>query len=259
MTFALTLPLRVYEYWLMQYRRVWRGTVITSIVNPVFYLGALGVGLGSLVNKTSGEPLGVPYIDFVSPGMLAAAAMQLGTGEASWPVMGSFHWTRQYFAMIATPLGVRDVVFGHQLWMLVRLTSTSAIYLAVIAAFGGVNSFWAILALPAAVLVGASFTGPIAAYAATRENDAAFVPVNRFVILPLFLFSGTFFPVSRLPLPLEWLAYATPLWHGVELCRQLTLGDVHAWRAVGHTAYLLAFFVGGLIWAQRTYARRLFT
>jgi lipooligosaccharide transport system permease protein len=256
---AIALPLRVYEYWLMQYRRIWRGTVITSIINPVFYLGALGVGLGSLVNKSGGQPLGVPYLDFVAPGMLASAAMQLASGEASWPVMGSFKWTRQYFAMIATPLGVRDVVAGHQLWMLVRLAGTSVVYLGVIAAFGGVDSFWGILALPAAVLVGAAFTAPLAAYAATQDNDAAFVPINRFVILPMFLFSGTFFPVSRLPLPLEWLAYATPLWHGVDLCRELTLGNVHLVRALGHVGFLLALVVGGLIWAQRTYARRLFT
>jgi lipooligosaccharide transport system permease protein len=256
---AIALPLRVYEYWLAQYRRVWRGTVITSIVNPVFYLGALGVGLGSIVNKSGGAPLGVPYLDFVAPGMLASAAMQLGSSEASWPVMGSFRWTRQYFAMIATPIGVRDVVLGHQLWMLVRLAGTSVIYLAVIAAFGGVNSFWGILALPAAVLVGAAFTAPLAAYAATLDNDAAFVPINRFVILPMFLFSGTFFPVSRLPLPLEWLAYATPLWHGVDLCRELTLGNVQLWRTLGHIAYLLVLVAAGLVWAQRTYARRLFT
>ncbi len=256
---AIALPLRVYEYWLMQYRRIWRGTVITSVINPVFYLGALGVGLGSLVNKSGGQPLGVPYLDFVAPGMLASAAMQLASSEASWPVMGSFKWTRQYFAMIATPLGVRDVVAGHQLWMLVRLAGTSVVYLGVIAAFGGVNSFWGILALPAAVLVGAAFTAPLAAYAATQDNDAAFVPINRFVILPMFLFSGTFFPVSRLPLPLEWLAYATPLWHGVDLCRELTLGNVHLVRALGHVAFLLALAAAGLIWAQRTYARRLFT
>ena len=256
---TLALSLRVYEYWLMQYRRIWRSTVITSIVNPVFYLGALGVGLGSLVNKSGGAPLGVPYLDFVAPGMLASAAMQLASGEASWPVMGSFKWTRQYFAMIATPLGVRDVVLGHQLWMLVRLAGTSAIYLAVIAAFGGVDSFWGILALPACVLVGAAFTAPLAAYAATQDQDAAFVPINRFVILPLFLFSGTFFPVSRLPLPLEWLAYATPLWHGVDLCRELTLGNVHLIRALVHVAYLLVLVVGGLIWAHRTYGRRLFS
>ena len=255
---ALALPLRVYEFWLLQYRRVWRGTLVTSIVNPVFYLGALGVGLGSLVNKTTGQPLGVPYLDFVAPGMLAATAMQIAASEASWPVMGSFRWTRQYFAMFATPVGVRDILYGHQLWMTTRIVSTSAVYLVVIAAFGGIDSWWAPLTLPVLVLLGLAFSAPTAAYAATQDSDGAFVPYNRFVIVPMFLFSGTFFPVSRLPLVLEWVAYATPLWHGVDLCRELTLGTVHAWRALGHVAYLLAFVVVGLAWGERTYRRRLF-
>ena len=254
---SFALPLRVFEYWLLQYRRVWRGSVVTSVINPVFYLGALGIGLGTLVNKSSGAELGVDYLDFVAPGMLAATAMTIASNEASWPVMGSFRWTRQYFAMQATPIGPRDIVLGHQLWMTARVASTSLVYLVVIAAFGGVNSVLAVFALPASVLLGAAFTAPFAAYAATRDNDAAFVPVNRFVIVPMFLFSGTFFPVSRLPLPLEWLAYATPLWHGVELCRMFTLGDVHVLAALGHTAYLLAFVVVGLVWAERTYSRRL--
>ena len=254
----LALSLRVYEFWLVQYRRAWRGTVITSIINPVFYLGALGVGLGSIVNKSGGQPLGVPYLDFVAPGLLAAAAMQIASGESTWPVMASFRWTRQYFAMQATPLGVRDIFVGHQLYMASRIAATSAIYLAIIAAFGAVNSWLAVLTLPAVTLLGLAFTVPTAAYAATQNADGAFVPYNRFVIVPMFLFSGTFFPVSRLPLPLEWLAYATPLWHGVDLCRELTLGNVHVLRALGHAAYLLLFVVAGYIWGQRTYTQRLF-
>jgi lipooligosaccharide transport system permease protein len=254
---AFALPLRVFEYWLLQYRRVWRGTAITSVVNPVLYLGALGVGLGTLVNQSGGESLGVSYLDYVAPGLLAATAMTIASGEASWPVMGSFKWTRQYFAMLATPIGPRDIVLGHQLWMTARVAATSAIYLVVIAAFGGVNSVLGILTLPASIILGAAFTAPFAAYAATRDSDAAFVPVNRFVIMPMFLFSGTFFPVSRLPLPLEWLAYATPLWHGVELCRMFTLGEFDGLRVLGHTAYMLLFVVGGLIWAERTYTERL--
>jgi len=254
---SVALPLRDFEDWVMQYPRAWRGTAITSIINPVFYLGALGVGLGTLVNKSAGADLGVPYIDFVAPGMLAATAMTIASGEASWPVMGSIKWTRQYFAMLATPIGTRDIVLGHQLWMTVRVASTSVVYLAVIAAFGGVNSIYGILALPAAVLLGAAFTTPFAAYAATVDSDAAFVPINRFIVVPMFLFSGTFFPVSRLPLPLEWLAYATPLWHGVELCRMFTLGHVHVLAALRHIAYLLLFVVIGYAWALRTYAARL--
>jgi lipooligosaccharide transport system permease protein len=254
---ALALPLRVFEFWLMQYRRSWRGTVITSIVNPIFYLGALGFGLGALVNRAGGEPLGVSYLDFVAPGMLAATAMQTAAGESTWPVIASIKWTRQYFAMLATPLRVRDIISGHQLWMTTRVAGTSAVYLVVIVAFGAVNSAWAILALPTCVLLGLAFTAPIAAYAATREDDAAFVPVNRFLIFPMFLFSGTFFPVDRLPVPLEWIAYATPLWHGVDLCRDLTLGSPEALSAAGHIAYLLLFVVVGLVWARHTYAERL--
>lgn len=253
----LALSLRVYEFWLVQYRRAWRGTVITSIINPVFYLGALGVGLGSIVNKSGGQPLGVPYLDFVAPGLLAAAAMQIASGDSTWPVMASFRWTRQYFAMQATPLGVRDIFVGHQLYMASRVAATSAIYLAIIAAFGAVDSWLAVFTLPAVTLLGLAFSVPTAAYAATQTSEGAFVPYNRFVIVPMFLFSGTFFPVSRLPLPLEWIAYATPLWHGVDLCRELTLGNVHLLRALGHAAYLLLFVVAGYIWGQRTYARRL--
>jgi lipooligosaccharide transport system permease protein len=255
---AVALSLRVYEFWLLQYKRVWRGTVITSVINPVFYLGALGVGLGTLVNRSGAQPLGVSYLDFVAPGMLAATAMQIGSGESSWPVVASFKWTRQYFAMLATPLGVRNIIAGHQLWMATRLASTSAVYLAVIAAFGAVKSPLGLLALPTAVLVGLAFTTPTAAFAATVETDSAFVPYNRFVIVPMFLFSGTFFPVSRLPLPLEWLAYATPLWHGVDLCREVTLGNVHLVRGLAHVGYLLFFVIAGLVWGERTYKQRLF-
>jgi lipooligosaccharide transport system permease protein len=253
----LALSLRVYEFWLVQYRRAWRGTVITSIINPVFYLGALGIGLGSIVNKSGGQPLGVPYLDFVAPGLLAAAAMQIASGDSTWPVMASFRWTRQYFAMQATPLGVRDIFVGHQLYMVSRVAATSAIYLAIIAAFGAIDSWLAVFTLPAVTLLGLAFSVPTAAYAATQTSEGAFVPYNRFVIVPMFLFSGTFFPVSRLPLPLEWIAYATPLWHGVDLCRELTLGNVHLLRALGHAAYLLLFVVAGYIWGQRTYTRRL--
>jgi lipooligosaccharide transport system permease protein len=160
--------------------------------------------------------------------------------------------------MQATPLGVRDIFVGHQLYMASRIAATSAVYLGIIAAFGGVNSWLAVFTLPAVTLLGLAFTVPTAAYAATQNADGAFVPYNRFIIVPMFLFSGTFFPVSRLPLPLEWLAYATPLWHGVDLCRELTLGNVHLLRALGHAAYLLLFVVAGFVWGQRTYTRRLF-
>lgn len=253
----MSYALRSYEFWVTFYRRTWRGTLATSIVNPVFYLGALGVGLGTLVNRSATTPGGVDYLAFVAPGVLAATAMQVATNEASWPVLGSIRWTRGYHAMLATPLGIRDVVFGHQAWMATRVVSSCAFYLAVIAAFGGIHSPLGALALPACFLIGIAFSAPMAAYAATRDHDGAFVAVNRFAIVPMFLFSGTFFPVSRLPLPLRWIAYATPSWHGVDLCRALTLGRVHWPLALVHVVYLLAWALGGLALALYTYRRRL--
>ena len=254
---AVAYAFRSYEFWLAQYRRVWRGTIVTSVVNPVFYLGALGVGLGTLVNKSSAPPGGVSYAHFVAPGLLAAAAMQIGATEASWPVLGSFKWTRTYFAQAATPLGPGSILAGHQLFVLTRLATSALAYLLVIAAFGGVHSWLAVFALPGAVLTGTAFAAPFAAYAAHIDSDSAFVAINRFLIMPMFLFSGTFFPVSRLPRALELAAYATPAWHGVDLCRGLTLGTIHAPLAAAHAAYLLAFTVAGVAAARVTYARRL--
>jgi lipooligosaccharide transport system permease protein len=255
----VALAFRSYEFWVAQYRRVWRGSVVTSIVNPVFYLSAIGIGLGTLVNKAHSTPGGVTYLAYVAPGVLAATAMQVATTEASWPVLGSIKWTRSYYAMLATPLGIRDVVVGHQLWMATRVVSSSAVYLGVIAAFGGIHSWLALFALPACLLIGFAFSAPMAAYAATREQDSAFVAVFRFAVVPMFLFSGTFFPVSRLHTPLRQIAYATPLYHGVSLCRGLTLGTIGWSAALGHVAYLLAVGVVGLACALRTYRMRLAT
>jgi lipooligosaccharide transport system permease protein len=248
---------RAYESWLVQYKRVWRGTLTTSVVNPVLYLAALGIGLGSLVNRNGNAPGGTTYLHFVAPGLLAAAVMQVAAQESSWPVSGAIRWTRVYLAQLATPLGVRDVMLGHQLFVAMRVVVTGAIYLGVIAAFGAVRSPYAVFVVPSALLIGTAFSGPIAAYAAHFNSDNAFNPLFRFGVVPIFLFSGTFFPVSRLPLPLEWLAYATPLWHGVALCRDLTLGTVTAPADVGHAVYLLLWTFAGLWLAERAYRRRL--
>jgi lipooligosaccharide transport system permease protein len=159
--------------------------------------------------------------------------------------------------MLATPLRVDDVLVGHLGWIATRVAIVSAAYLAVIAAFGVVTSPLAILALPAAVLTGLSFSAPIAAFAATQDGDIAFSTISRFALIPLFLFSGTFFPVSQLPGWLQPLAYATPLYHGVQLCRGLILGALPLGSAVGDVGYLVGLSVIGLLVARRTFAKRL--
>jgi len=251
----MAYSLRAYEYWLTVYRRVWRGTVMTSVLNPVLYLTALGVGLGKFVNRGA-HPLGIPYLDFVAPGMLAAVAMQVAAIESSFPVRGAIRWNRQYFAMLATPLRVADVVAGHLFYVATRVAVAGAIYLAAISAFGAVHSAWALLGVPLAILIGLAFAAPISALSAWAETEV-FNPLFRFGIMPMFLFSGTFFPVTRLPHGLREVAYATPLWHGVELCRDLTLGRVSLLADLGHAAYLIAWAAIGAVLAYRAYRRRL--
>jgi lipooligosaccharide transport system permease protein len=253
---SVALALRPLEFFFAQYRRVWRGTAVTSVVTPVVYLLALGVGLGVFVDRTTELPGGITFLEFVAPGLLAATAMQLATFESSWPVLSAIKWDRQYHAMLATPLRIRDILIGHQAFITARLLMTSTVYLVVIAAFGAVNSPLGILAIPVAVMVGLAFSSPIAAWAAHTETEVSFVAIFRFVILPMFLFSGTFFPVENLPTVLEAIAYLTPLWHGVELCRQLTLGEVEL-SALGHFAYLASCIAIGISLAHYTYRKRL--
>jgi len=253
----MAYSLRAYEYWLAVYRRVWRGTIFTSVLNPVLYLSALGVGLGKLVNGGA-DPLGVPYLDFVAPGLLAAVGMQIATIESSFPVRGAIRWNRQYHAMLATPLRVRDLVTGHLLYVATRVAIASAVYLAVIAGFGAVRSPLAVLAWPVVVLVGLAFAAPVSALSAWAENEI-FNPLFRFAITPMFLFSATFFPVTRLPQGLRELAYVTPLWHGVDLVRRLTLGTATLGLSLLHVAYLALWFLAGVALARRAYAGRLVT
>jgi lipooligosaccharide transport system permease protein len=253
----MTSALRAYEYWLYGYRRTWRGTFMSSLLNPVLYLTALGIGLGKLVNR-GGTPLGVPYLEFVAPGMLAATAMQIAAIEGSFPIRAAITWTRSYHGMLATPLRVPDLIAGHLLYVATRVAAAAAIYLAVITAFGAVHS-WAALAAPlVAIAIGLAFAAPVSAVSAWAEEEV-FNPLFRFVITPMFLFSGTFFPVTRLPHGLRELAYATPLWHGVKAVRSLTLGTARVGPEVFHVAYLLAFALAGAYLSYRAHRKKLVT
>jgi lipooligosaccharide transport system permease protein len=249
--------LRASLYFGYQYKRTWRSSITTSFLIPILYLTSMGVALGSLIDKHSHGVGGVTYVAFLAPGLLASTCMQIAVNDLTWPVLGAIKWMRTYLAMLAAPLSVYDVLRGHLAWAAARLSIVISIYLAVMAAFGTVYSPWAIVALPAGVLTGMAFGAPMAAFAATRDKDVAFITIYRFVVVPLFLFSGTFFPISQLPVVLQWVAYATPLYHGVSLCRDLTLGQIHPWADAGHATYLFAWTAGGYLWGRRTFARRL--
>ena len=255
---GLALALRSYGYWVAQYRRTWRGSVVSSVVGPVLYLAALGVGLGTLVDKHGAVRIGgVSYLSFVAPGLLAATAMQTAVAESTWTVLGAIKWVRTYFGMLATPLRVSDVLVGHLLWVATRVASTSVIYFAVLAAFGSLHSGYAVLALPATLLTGMAFACPVMAFAARCERDTGFSVLYRFGVMPLFLFSGTFYPLTQLPVWLRDIAYVTPLWHGVDLCRGFTLGDVSWSAAALHVAYLSVWVAAGLLAARSSFQRRL--
>ncbi|MDX6287759.1 MAG: lipooligosaccharide transport system permease protein [Frankiales bacterium] len=253
---------RSFEYWAYQYKRTWRGGLVTGVLSPVLFLAAMGVGLGGLVNSNSSGANslgGVSYLVFLAPGLLAANAMQVGVQESTYPVMGAIKWIRTYHAMLATPLRVIDVLLGHLLWIALRVLMVCAIFLGVMAAFGTTKSWTALLTLPAGLLTGIAFATPIVAYAATQERDSGFNAIFRFGVMPLFLFSGTFFPVSQLPSGLQPVAYATPLWHGVDLCRTLALGTAEPLMTLGHVSYLLGLTVIGVAVATRTFRTRLET
>lgn len=238
-------------------RRMWRGNAFSLFVGPLLFLGAMGLGLGGLVDERTGDVEGLTYLAFVTPGLLAAAAMILGSAESLWPTMAGFKWMRYFHAMAASPLTPGDVVTGRLLWAALRQAVAAAVFLVVATALGGVLSPWAVLAVPASVLVALAFAAPLTAWAATRETDQPFLVVMRVGIQPLFLFSGTFFPVAQLPDALEALALVSPLWHGVELCRAATTGHGDPAALVVHVAVLVAFAAAGWWWGLRTFARGL--
>jgi lipooligosaccharide transport system permease protein len=250
---------RAFRCWLTVYRRIWRSSIWSSVLGPICYLGAMGFGLGSLVDKHGTTALGgVPYLAFLAPAILASSAMTTGMGESTFPVFGSIKWNKIYIGAQASPLRPADIFRGHLLFMIMRIFVNVAIFMVIMCAFGAERSAWVVLALPAAVLTGTAFAAPLAAWAVTVTTDTGFNVVFRFGMVPLMLFSGTFFPLSQLPAWLRPLAYATPLWHGVALCRAFSLGQVNWLEVLGHVLYLVVL-AGIGVWAgTRTYSRRLY-
>ena len=250
--------LRVVEHHAMVYRRTWHGTVFSTFLNPVLYLAALGVGLGAFVDQSNPAGIeGVPYATFLAPGILVATAMNSATGESTYPVMAGIRWLKTYVAMIISPLDARHVATGQLLWAGVRVTLGGIVFLAVMIVFGATDLAHAALMLPVTVLTGLAFAAPIQAFAAAQKNDTPFAWLFRFVIMPMFIFSGTFFPISQLPELLQYVAYATPLWHAVSLSRGIALDMLDPALAVVNLAYLGALVAVGLAWSYRTFSRRL--
>jgi lipooligosaccharide transport system permease protein len=239
------------------FRRLWLGSVFTSLLAPVLFLAAMGVGLGTLIDQHAGGAGGVDYVAFITPGLLAASATMVAAGESMWPVLGGLKWQRTMHAMVATPMGSGDVYDGLIIWAAIRTLISATAFVAIATLFGGVISPWGILAIPAAALTATAFSAPLAAFSATQDSDLPFALIMRLGIIPLFLFSGTFFPISQLPAWARPIAVCSPLWHGVQLCRAATTGQADASALLVHLAVIGAFIAAGAWWGRRTFARRL--
>jgi lipooligosaccharide transport system permease protein len=256
----MEMVLRQFDYWATTYRRTWRGSVVSTFVMPLFYLLGMGVGLGAFVDDQSRAELpdGVTYLEFIGPGLLATMVMMTAMFESTYPVYGNIKWTKVYEAMLATPLTVVHVLNGHLLYVAFRAASMSAVFVVVLAGFGIVDSVaGGIGALLAAILIGMAHATPVFAYSARLKSDSGFAPLFRLGLLPMFLFSGAFFPVSSLPDGIEWLAYVMPVYHGVELCRDLILGSVEWGVDILNVAYLVTWIVVGWGLARWSFGNRL--
>jgi lipooligosaccharide transport system permease protein len=251
---------RVLEHRAVGYRRTARSSIFSSFLSPVLFLAAMGIGLGGYVDRSGGTALGgLTYLQFLAPGLLVATAMQAAAFEATFPIIGGLNWQRTFHAMYATPLSPRDIALGNLVWIAIRLAMIAAVFTVVIVLFGAAHSPLVVLGIPVAVLTGMAFAGPIAAFSATQRTPNRFNYIFRFGITPLFLFSGTFFPIETLPNYLRPIAWLSPLWHGVDLTRGLVLGTVTEQPVVMllHVVVLVAI-VAVSTWATaRTIERRL--
>jgi lipooligosaccharide transport system permease protein len=250
--------LRVVEHHFLVYRRTWRGTVFSTFLSPLLFLAAIGVGLGAFIDDANPAGIaGVSYIAFLAPGLLVAQAMQTATFESTYPVMAGIRWLKTYVAMILSPLDARHVATGQLIWTGLRVTLGAIVFVGVMVVFDAVRPAHAVLMVPVATLTGMAFAAPIAAFAAAQKNDAPFASLFRFVIMPMFIFSGTFFTISQLPEVLQVVAFLTPLWHAVALSRGIALETLEPAWAVLHVTYLTVMIVVGLLWSYRTFSRKL--
>ncbi|WP_232547196.1 ABC transporter permease [Propioniciclava soli] len=224
--------------------------------NPVLYLAAMGLGLGAIVQ---GDVDGVSYLTFVAPGLLAATVATTGAQFGTWPIFGGFKWQKNYLAGYSTPLEPGQMALGETTAIGVRLVLQAVIFWLMAALFGAWPSASALLAIPAVTLAGLAMFTPLMAYSATVENEGLqFNFIQRLVVMPMFLFAGTFFPLSVMPAYLQWVGWISPMWHGTQLARMASYGMANPpWLTAVHVLYPLALILAGQWWAGRTFAKRL--
>ena len=236
--------------------------LVSGIGNPLLYLLGLGLGLATFLEVPVGfGPDGpVPYVVFVAPALLATAAISVSTEEFTYTIMAGFKWRRVFWGMNASPVTPEQVVEGLVLAVAARMGFVSVAYTVAIAAFGALGSPVAVLTLPlVGMLAGMAFGLPLLAFAASlRDDNGQFAAVQRFVFTPMFLFSGTFYPLSTLPGWLHWIGWVSPLWHASELGRWLSYGAPLTGTMIAvHTGVLVGLVIGGWLLARRVFVGRM--
>jgi lipooligosaccharide transport system permease protein len=247
---------RLVERNVMVYRHIWL-ILVSGFFEPVFYLFSIGIGIGHLVGDVTFRGVPVDYTTFVAPGLLASSAMNGAVYETTMNVFDKLKWKKTYDAILATPMQPGDIALGEIAWALIRGQIYATAFLAVMAAMGLVVSWWALLAWPAAFLVGFGFAGVGMAATTYMRSWTDFEWVFA-VTLPLFLFSTTFYPIETYSPWLRVVVALSPLYQGVDLIRSLTLGQLH-WGLVVHVVYLAAMGIVGLRIAGRRLGRLLLT
>jgi lipooligosaccharide transport system permease protein len=241
------------------YKHGWM-VIVSGFFEPLFYLLSLGLGVGAMVPDIGG----IGYAAFVAPGLLAASCMNGAITDGFFNIFFKLHFQKTYDGILATPMRVPDVAFGEALWALARGALYAAMFLVVVLLIGAsvgprmLLSGWAILAFPAAVLVAASFSAMALCLTSFVRRIEQFDIVMGLVVMPMFLFSGTFFPVSRFPDSLEWVVQLVPLYHAVDMLRQLTTGAIQP-SLILHILYLLVAGSAAFVIAMWRLERTLIT
>jgi lipooligosaccharide transport system permease protein len=224
--------------------------IVSGFVEPVLYLMAFGFGIGQLIgNVDDGTGSLVPYAAFIAPALLATSAMNGAIYDSTWNVFFKMHFGKVYQVMLSSSMGPLDVALGEISWALLRGLTYSLGFMAIVTPLGLVTSWWGLLAIPAATLIAFGFASLGMAVTSYMKNFQQMQWIN-FFLLPMFLFSGTFFPVSVFPEWIQVIVKALPLWQGVEMIRAFTLGNIGP-ELVGHILYFLVMIVAGLLFTTR--------
>jgi lipooligosaccharide transport system permease protein len=238
------------------YRRYWK-LFLTGFLEPVFYLFSIGIGVGQLIESFELNGETIPYAEFVAPGMLAASAFNGALMDSTFSVFFKLKYDKLYDQMLATPLTTSDIARGEITWGQLRGATYSAAFLLVMVAMGLVSSWWAVLALPATLLIGFAFSAVCMALTTYMKSWQDFDKIT-LVQIPMFLFSATFFPVTAFDGALRWVVEATPLYRGVVLCRELTTGAL-SWASAVSVVYLVVMGLLGMLVVRRRLDRLLLT